>query len=35
MGFDVVNTLVVPCYSDVPRRESYSFRVAFEIVRHR
>jgi hypothetical protein len=23
----------VPCYSDVPRRENYSFRVALEIVR--
>jgi hypothetical protein len=35
MGFDVVNTLVVPCYSDVPRKESYAFRVAFEIVNRR
>jgi predicted RNA methylase len=33
VGFDVTNALTVPCYSDHPRRESYSFRVGFEIVR--
>ena len=35
MGFDVVNTLVVPCYSDVPRKESYAFRLAVELVKRR
>jgi hypothetical protein len=33
LGFKVVNVIMVPCYSDVPRRENYSFRVALEIVR--
>jgi hypothetical protein len=32
-GFSVVNTVIVPCYSDVPRKENYAFRVGFEIVR--
>ena len=26
-GFGVVNTVMVPCYSDVPRKENYAFRV--------
>jgi predicted RNA methylase len=32
-GFKVVNTVVVPCYSDVPRKENYAFRVGFEVIR--
>jgi hypothetical protein len=33
LGFKTVNTVIVPCYSDVPRKENYAFRVALEIVR--
>jgi len=32
MGFDVVNTVMLPCYSDVPRRENYAMRIGLEIV---
>ena len=32
MGFGVVNTVMLPCYSDVPRRENYAMRVGLEIV---
>ena len=30
-GLTVVNTIVVPCYSDVPGKAPYAFRVAFEV----
>ena len=33
IGYDIVNTVMVPCYSDVPRKENYAFRVALEIVK--
>lgn len=32
-GLEVVNTVVVPCYSDVPGKEPYAFRAAFEVVK--
>jgi hypothetical protein len=32
-GFHVVNVVSVPCYSDVPRKENYAYRLGLEIVR--
>lgn len=32
-GFTVVNTVLMPCYSDVPRKENYAFRLGLEITR--
>jgi hypothetical protein len=31
MGYWVVRSLVVPCHSDVPDKDPYAFRVAFEL----
>jgi 16S rRNA G966 N2-methylase RsmD len=30
-GYRVKNTLIVPCFSDVPGKEPYSFRLAMEV----
>jgi hypothetical protein len=30
-GWELKNTLLVPCFSDVPNREPYSFRVGLEV----
>jgi hypothetical protein len=34
-GFKVKNVLTVPCFSDVPGKEPYAFRVALEVARER
>jgi hypothetical protein len=33
-GSQVVNTVMVPCYSDVPRKEDYAFRLGLEFIRN-
>lgn len=35
LGFKTVNTVIVPCYSDVPRKENCAFRLGLEVVRQK
>lgn len=32
-GFELINTVIVPCFSDVPGKEPYAFRIALEVRR--
>lgn len=32
-GFALVNTVIVPCFSDVPGKEPYAFRIGLEVQR--